>query len=34
VVVALGGGMITFLIWAMVVGRDVKQSLLDAGCGH
>jgi Cu2+-exporting ATPase len=30
VVVALGGGLLTFLIWAVVVGRDVKQSLLYA----
>jgi len=30
VLVALGGGLITFLIWALVVGRDVKQSLLYA----
>jgi Cu2+-exporting ATPase len=30
VLVALGGGLITFLIWAVVVGRDVKQSLLFA----
>jgi Cu2+-exporting ATPase len=28
VVVALGGGLLTFLIWALVVGRDGKQSLL------
>ena len=30
VVVALGGGVLTFLIWWVVVGRDVKQSLLYA----
>jgi Cu2+-exporting ATPase len=30
VLVALGGGLITFLIWTLVVGRDVKQSLLYA----
>jgi Cu2+-exporting ATPase len=30
VLVALAGGLITFLIWSIVVGRDVKQSLLFA----
>jgi Cu2+-exporting ATPase len=30
VLVALGGGLITFLIWSVLVGRDVKQSLLFA----
>ena len=30
VLVALSGGVITFLIWAVIVGRDVKQALLFA----
>jgi Cu2+-exporting ATPase len=30
VVVALSGGLITFLIWALIVGRDVKEALLYA----
>jgi P-type Cu2+ transporter len=30
VLVALGGGLLTFLIWALVVGRSVEESLLFA----
>jgi P-type Cu2+ transporter len=30
VVVALGGGLLTFLIWAFVVGEDIRTSLLYA----
>jgi Cu2+-exporting ATPase len=30
VLVALGGGLITFLIWSVLIGRDAKQSLLYA----
>jgi Cu2+-exporting ATPase len=30
VLVALGAGFLTFVIWAVLVGRDVKQSLLFA----
>jgi len=30
VLVALAGGLLTFLIWALVVGKDVKDSLLFA----
>jgi P-type Cu2+ transporter len=30
VLVALGGGMLTFLIWAVIIGRDAGQSLLYA----